>query len=310
MNKVLIIGGTRFLGLEITRQLSLIKSMDVYVLNRGVTKSSLPEKVQRLTCDMNNVSDLISTVNSIKPDVLIDTVLSDAILAQLLPSLGGWLKRFIHTGSIGVYGNSRYLPAREEDVPNPAPYFRGKLAQDEVVLKYIKEYGLPATILRMSYIFGKGDVPIELWGGRNPEFFRRLQRNEEIMVPGDGKALLHPGHVSDLARSFILCIENDISIGKIYNIGGERSITLTNYLEIISKTIGVEHRVNWRLVDEALPVLVERGFANRNDLLFLMEHMSVDISRAKSELGYKPSISLEDGMKDNINWMREKGLIS
>lgn len=309
MARIAIIGGTRFLGLELTRLLAKDEANEVCILNRGVTQADLPDRVRRITCDMNDVPNLISVVASLKPDYLIDTVLSSQTLSQLLPSLGSWLKRFIHTGSIGVYGNTNYLPAREEDVPRPQFGFEEKLAQDEVVLEHARRHGLPATSLRMSYIYGRGNVPLELWGGRNPEFFNRLQRNEEVLLPGNGKTLLHPGHVADLARSFLLCMENDACTGQVYNIGGERSITLENYLRVICDVMGVKPRTAWIPVQEAADKLEGAGLADRNGLLFLMEHMSVDISKAKTDLGYTPTIGLEEGMKDNINWMRERDII-
>lgn len=309
MSKILVIGGTRFLGLEITRLMAKERPEDVYVLNRGVTEAVLPDGVGRIPADLNDIPGLISTLKSMEPEVVIDTILQSDMLAHILPTLGGRLKRFIHTGSIGVYGSTRYLPTREGDEASPQFGFDEKLAQDEVVLEHARKHGLPATSLRMSYIYGRGDIPLELWGGRNPEFFRRLQKGEEFDVPGDGKTLLHPGHVTDLARPFLLCLENDACVGQAYNIGGERSITLANYLQVICEAMGVEPLVRWKPADEVIDPLVEEGLADRYGMLFLMEHMSVDISKAKAQLGYSPSISLEEGMKDNIDWMRERGII-
>lgn len=309
MSRILVIGGTRFLGLEITRLMAKERPEEVYVLNRGITEAVLPEGVGRIAADLDDIPGMISTVNSMEPEIVIDTILQSDMLAQLLPALGGRLKRFIHTGSIGVYGDVRYLPAREDDTPRPKFGFEEKLAQDQVVIEHARKHGLPATSLRMSYIYGRGDVPLELWGGRNPEFFKRLQRGDEFDVPGDGKTLLHPGHVSELARSFLLCLENDACVGQVYNIGGERSVTLSSYLQVICEAMGVEPRVSWKPVEEVIDPLVEEGLADRNGMMFLMEHMSVDVSKAKAELGYSPSISLEEGMKDNIDWMRERGII-
>jgi len=310
MRKILIIGGTRYLGLEITRRFAESRQNEVYVLNRGRRQPDLPSGVQRITCDANNVPQLISIVTDLKPDILADTILGSNALDKLLPRLGGWLKGFIHTGSIGVYGGSGWIPAKEDDLPVPLqPVFREKFAQDEVILRHIKKNGLPATILRMSYIYGRGDVPLELWGGRNPEFFRMLQKEVEIPVPGDGTQLLHPGHVTDLASAFTACLDNNACKGRIYNIAGDRSITVSAYLELIGKALGVTPLVSWRPASEVSGQLVDDGYADINDLQFFMKHMSVDITRAKTELGYNPTVNLEEGLKDNINWMHKEDLI-
>lgn len=312
MPGVLIIGGTRFLGLEITRLLAAGSHGPVYVLNRGLTSASasLPDRVQRIVCDVGNIPDLVSGVISLEPAIIIDTILNDAALAKLLPSLGGWVKRFIHTGSIGVYGATDYLPARESDVPRPAfPSFRQKLAQDEVVTENVRDHGLPATILRMSNIYGRGDVPLDLWGGRNPKFFRMLISGEEILLPGDGSPLLHTGHVSDLASAYVKCLEKPASIGEVYNIGGDRSITLSNWLQVIATAMGVKPRSKWTPIAKARRILVGGELTSEQGLSFLMNHMSVDISKARAELGYQPEVDLEDGMSENIRWMRDRGII-
>lgn len=310
MAGILIIGGTRFLGREITWLVAGEQPEPVYVLNRGLTKAELPDQVRRITCDVGNYADLVAAVTSLEPHIIIDTILDDSALARLLPALGGWLKRFIHTGSIGVYGKTDYLPARESDVPRPAfPSFEQKLAQDQVVMEHVRKHGLPATVLRMSNIYGRGDVPLDLWGGRNPLFLQMLQKGEEIILPGDGKPLLHTGHVSDLASAYLRCLENDAAIGQIYNIGGDRSITLSRWLRVIAGAMGVEPKCRWTPIAEASRVLVDGGLVGEQGLLFLMEHMSVDISKAKAEMGYRPKVDLEEGMAENVSWMRDRGII-
>lgn len=313
MESILIIGGTRYLGFAITRLLARESGYPVCVLNRGRTQAqaALPGGVRHVIGDTGNLKALIATVNDINPTIVIDTILSASALAMLLPALSGGVKRFIHTGSIGVYGDTRYLPAREDDAADPKfPVFREKLAQDEIVLSQARRQGLSATILRISYIFGRGDIPLELWGGRNPEFFQRLQRGEPIPVPGDGHTLLHPGHVEDLAQAFLLCLQRENSVGQVYNIGGERSVTLKHYVNAIGQAMEKEPCVEWGPMDSLMPLLVGQGLADREGLLFLMEHMAVDISKARRELGYQPQISLEEGMRDNIQWMKEKGLLA
>ncbi len=161
----------------------------------------------------------------------------------------------------------------------------------------------------MSNIYGRGDVPLDLWGGRNPLFFRMLQNGEEIILPGDGSPLLHTGHVSDLALAYLRCLENDAAIGQIYNIGGDRSITLSRWLQVIADAMGVEPKCRWTPIAEASRVLVDAGLVGEQGLLFLMEHMSVDISKAKAELGYRPKVDLGEGMAENASWMHDRGII-
>ncbi len=73
--------------------------------------------------------------------------------------------------------------------------------------------------------------------------------------------------------------------------------------------MGVEPKCRWTPIAEASRVLVDAGLVGEQGLLFLMEHMSVDISKAKAELGYRPKVDLGEGMAENASWMHDRGII-
>lgn len=141
-------------------------------------------------------------------DIVIDTILKDNDLEFAIDALTGRVGHFIHTGSIGVYGDARRIPAPEwlpmaQGDLSEEIVFNDKIAQDQVLMRAFQEKSFPATILRMSNIYGPGDIPLDGWGGRNPLFFRMILEGKTIPLPENGRALLQPGHVKDLGRAFL-----------------------------------------------------------------------------------------------------------
>jgi len=307
--KILLIGGTRFLGRYIVGDL-VRRGHEVVVLNRG-NHPPVPEAADAIRCDKSDRDAFGKALTREHWDAVIDTILSDEDLAFVVKVLRGRVDHFIHTGSIGVYAPYRRVPARESDplAESDAVYaFNQKLRQDHVLMRAHLEAAFPATVLRMSNIYGPGDVPLDGWGGRAPEFFRMLRQGKTLPIANDGRALLHPGHVHDLARAFGDALDRPgISIGQIYNIGGDRAIMMKDYVTLIAEQMGVEARLEFLPPDAILERFSK--LTNRRGLLFACEHMCCDISKAERDLGWRPVIRLDVGLAANVAWMREEGLL-
>ncbi|MBU7003968.1 MAG: NAD-dependent epimerase/dehydratase family protein [Theionarchaea archaeon] len=309
--RVVIIGGTRFLGISIARGL-LRRGHEVVSLHRGNTKFEI-EGMQEVLMDKNDRDSFGEFLSKVECDAVIDTILSDDDLRFVIPIIDGKIENYVHCGSTGVYAPMKYLPAREEDECDPLHELGGyesKLHQDQVLLNAYEESGFPATILRPSNIYGPGDIPLDIWGGRSVGFFRRLTRNENITVPNDGKALLQPGYVEDLGDAFSLPLEHGNAIGQVFNISSERCVPLNTYLEIMMNIVGSSSSVDYMPIDEMIKTYSQYLGSWPAGLKFVCEHMCIDISKAKNRLGYAPKVSLEEGLGRNLDWMRKEGMIS
>jgi len=309
--KVIIIGGTRFLGISIIRGL-LRRGHEVKSVHRGKTRAEI-DGIEEVLLDKDDRDALRRFLSSAKCDAVIDTILSADDLRFVIPILDGRISNYVHCGSTGVYAPMKYLPAREDDECNPPDELGGygsKLEQDRVLLGAHEDTGFPATILRPSNIYGPGDIPLDIWGGRNAGFFRRLSRDEDITVPDDGKALIQPGYVEDLGDAFSLPLDNDGAVGQIFNISSERCVTLDTYLGLIMEVVGSSSSVNHMPMEDIIERYPEHFGSWPAGLKFVCEHMSIDISKAKKQLGYAPGVSLEVGMRLNLEWMRSEGMVS
>ena len=304
--RVLIIGGTRFLGLAIAEPF-IAKGYDVYEMNRG-TRASATGVKEQIICDKNDRKAFAAVLKKYRWDIIIDTILTDEDLEFAINELGDNVGHFIHTGSMGVYGDAKQIPAVESQ---PLKQYTGeyivfnyKIAQDQVIIKAFQERAFPGTILRMSYIYGAGDNLLDGWGGRSEEFFRIMHKDKKIVLPNDGRALLHPGHVKDLGRAFLHAAERPESIGQIYNIGGSHALMMKDYVEKIA--VAMQIKVNIEYAPFEKVVKLYPTIVNERGMKFACQHMCGSIIKAKRELDWRPEISLYTGLRENIEWMKSQ----
>jgi len=300
---VLIIGGTRFLGLAIARALRR-DGHEVTVFHRGQTPAALPDGAREVLGDKGNEAALQQALAG--HDALVDTVCSaDDVraIARLAPA---GLKRWVHCGSIGVYAPAVGIPALEDDPCDPPESLGGygtKLEQDQALIAS----GLPVVSLRACNIYGPGDIPLELRGGRDPQWFRDAAAGNEIVIPNDGSSLLQPGHVADLAEAFVLALTEEAAVGRVYNIGPPQAVTLDQYAGLLREALGSASPIRHAPMDEILAAPDWGGY--EAGLRFLCEHMCAGVSRIERELGWRAATPLDRGLAENVAWMREAGIL-
>lgn len=192
-------------------------------------------------------------------------------------------KKFVFASSSSIYGDSQDLPLRENSLPRPlSPYGVTKLASENLVSLYHKNYGLPTISLRYFTVFGPGQRPDMAFH----KFIKAALSNEEIVIFGDGEQTRDFTFISDIVRANILAAESELS-GEIFNIGGGSRISLKGAIKILEESIGQKIRLKY--------VEPQRGD---------MRHTLADISRAKNLLGYQPKVSLIEGLDQEIEWLK------
>jgi len=313
---VLIIGGSRFLGLEVARQL-IARGDSVTVANRGQTQGDLPEGVSRLTVDISQAGALETALEGKTFDAAIHMIAMTGDRARVvIEALEGKIGRYLQCGSVGIYAPLSRVPADETHPTHPRDVgpdghfvgFTDKQASDEEAFRLGEAQGVPVTILRPSAIIGAGDVPLDLWGARSPACFQRIIDGEVLSLPNDGRALIQFVHVADMAASFVLALDRPEVTGG-FNITSEYAVTLTYYAQILGEAVGRRPRIEYVPMMELIDRYAESGKVNERGLRFLCEHMCFTIEKARRELGYEPQWSPEAAVADSVNWMLEQGLI-
>ncbi|MGC9183540.1 NAD-dependent epimerase/dehydratase family protein [Caldisphaera sp.] len=189
--------------------------------------------------------------------------------------------------SAAVYGEKEKMPIDEDDEKKPINlYGFTKLMGEEMLLSYIKEYGLKGSALRLFNVYGpkmkKGP-----YAGVIQIFIEKLLKNETPIIHGDGKNTRDFIYVKDVTNAFINAIKFKAS--GIYNIGTGKEITIKELLDVIEKIIG---KYKEPIYDEP----------RKNDI----KKSVAKIEKAKKELNWEPIYSLEEGLKNTINYIYSK----
>jgi nucleoside-diphosphate-sugar epimerase len=222
------------------------------------------------------------------------------------------LRRIVHVSTTGVHGVTGEVPAAEDAPFAPTnPYEASKLEGELLALKAHQEQGLPVTVARPGLVYGPGDL--HLLG-----FFVSIKRGLFRAIDG-GRALLHPVYIDDLVAALLLCAERPQAPGRSYNIAGEHPVTVRELAAAIARALDRELPGGsiplWlaNLASDIFAVVPgmkgERAPLTRSRVKFLTNSRVYDISRATSELGYAPSVGLEEGMKLTAAWYDKHGYV-
>lgn len=228
----------------------------------------------------------------------------------LIAAKNAGVKKFVHSSTVGVQGEIKNPPAKEEDEYNPGDYYQeSKTAGEKLVLEFYKIEKLPITIVRPVGIYGPGDT-------RFLKLFKHIYNGKFRMI-GNGKVLYHMTYVEDLARGFILAGEKEESTGETFTIGGESYLTLNELVKKISIILG-KHIPKikipvWPVWTAGLlceiickPFRISPPIYRRR-VDFFVKDRAFDISKAKRVLGYSPQVSLDEGLKLTADWYLKNG---
>lgn len=193
-------------------------------------------------------------------------------------------RKFIFASSVGVYGEPKVLPVKEEHPLNPtSPYSVTKLA----IEKYLNHYqnlGLDFVSLRFANIYG----PRQRYdgeGGVVAIFINKILRGEKPIIFGRGKQTRDFLYVGDAVRAAILAMQG--FPGSIYNTGTNRQVSINYLLGLISKILKIKVKPAFQ---PSLPGEILKSRLN--------------YSKIKKEIGWQPRYSLERGLKETINWFK------
>lgn len=284
--RILVMGGTRFVGVYLTKAL-VAAGHDVTVLNRG--NHPVPvEGVQQLTADRKDPDQLKSALTGQSFDAVFDNngrELSDTQpLVECLQ--GSNVQHFIYMSSAGVYLKSDQMPHIEGDALDPKSRHKGKADTEAYLQTQLEQTGFPYTSVRPVYIYGAGNYnDIEAF------FFDRLHRDRPVLVPDNGAWITQLGHVSDLADAMAAVLGNSKAIGQIYNVSGDRFVTFSGLVERCAAVLNKEVELIYFNPKEF-------DLGKRKAYPMRVQHFFADISKARQELNWFPTWSLDAGLKD------------
>ncbi|QCS50297.1 NAD-dependent epimerase/dehydratase family protein [Picosynechococcus sp. PCC 11901] len=283
--RILIIGGTRFIGVYLT-QVLLAAGHEVVLFNRG--NHPAPTGVGQIIGDRQDPAQLKEKLAGETFDAIFDNNGRELAHTQPLAEIfAGKVKHFIYVSSAGVYLPTEQPPHKEADPVDPNSRHKGKHETEA----YLAQSDLPWTSIRPTYIYGaKNYNDLEAW------FFDRIVRDRPIPIPGDGQLITQFGHVYDLATAMAAVLDNPKAIGQIYNISGDRFVTFTG----LAKACAVAAGKDPAAVDLVYYDPKKFDLGKRKAFPIRAQHFMADIHKALNDLDWQPKYDLVGGLKDSF----------
>jgi nucleoside-diphosphate-sugar epimerase len=318
--RILVIGGTGFIGPYIVRELIRL-GHQLAVFHRGQSTAALPDGVQRIVGTRDELNRLQTEFRSFAPDVVIDMILSSEGHARTTMNVfRGIAGRLVALSSADVYraigvlhgkdkGPLQQVPLTEESDLRTYRQPYGKEALEVVRKVYpwvdddydkipveqvvMSAPDLPGTVLRLPMTYGPGD-PLH-------RFYSYVKRMDDgrpaILLPDDAAAWRGPrGYVENVAAGVALAATSPQAAGRIYNLADQDSLMEREWVQAIGRTVG------WRGAVHAVPR--DRLPAHLAMPGNYAQHWNVSTARIRDELGYSEPISLQNGFTRTIAWER------
>jgi nucleoside-diphosphate-sugar epimerase len=221
-------------------------------------------------------------------------------------------RRVVHCSTVGVHGDVEHPPANEDAPLRPGDvYQETKLEGEQLARDAGRRTEIPVTIVRPSGIYGPGDRRLlKLFGG--------VARGRFPML-GSGRIYYHLTYIDDLVEGFRLCGEHPAAANRTYILAGAEVTTLNDLVALVAAVAGTTpprvHLPVWPvwLAGAACELLcapfgIEPPLYRRR-VDFYTKSRAFDITRARQEIGYHPTVSLRVGIARTLEWYGEKGWI-
>jgi 2'-hydroxyisoflavone reductase len=239
--KVLVIGGTLFIGRALVEE--LVKSgHEVAVLHRK-PKHDLGRRVENILADRNDAAAVREALSTRRFDAVFDNVYDwdrgtgPEHVEAAVRACGDRLTRYVYLSSVAAYGDG--LNHKESDPLAPDyhanPYIRYKASTERLLFRMHSQKGLPVVTFRPPFVYGPHN-PFY----REQFFWDRLRAGRPIIIPGDGHRLMQFVYVHDLVNALVRALVEPRAVGEAFNIADPKAVTQVEFIERLAKAAGVE----------------------------------------------------------------------
>jgi UDP-glucose 4-epimerase len=231
---------------------------------------------------------LVSVPRSVADPLATHLTCANGTLHVLMAAREWGVHRVVYASSSSAYGNSDALPKREDMPSAPlSPYAVAKLAGEHYCAAFSQVYGLETVSLRYFNVFGPRQPPDSPYSAVIPLFVRAMLAGQPPYLHGDGLQSRDFTYVENVIEANLLAAVAPAASGKMYNVAcGQRS-TLLDLVAKINRLLGTDIK----------PV---HGTPRRGDV----RHSQADITRAATDLGYRPRVTLDEGLRRCIDSLR------
>jgi nucleoside-diphosphate-sugar epimerase len=320
--RILVIGGTRFMGPHIIRNLCAA-GHEVSVFHRGQTRAELPGGVKEILGNRDCLSEYASDFRRLSPEVVLDMfAMHEQHACDLMTTFTGIAKRMVVASSVDVYWSFGRVNKLEDGEVDPSPItensplrtklypfrFRGETPRPEddpqswwdhydkiLVERVVLNHPISGTVLRLPAVYGPHDPQHRMF-----RYLKRMLDGREAILLDEREAnwrLTH-GYVENVADAITLAVTDTRASGRIYNVGEPFALSIAERIGQIAQA------TNWHgcivtLPSERVPEKLRwKGLDPAQDIV-------VDTSRFRQELGYGEHIDQAEAFRRTIAWERD-----
>lgn len=200
------------------------------------------------------------------------------------------VKRVVYAASSSAYGDTPTLPKHEGMIPNPiSPYAVSKLAGEHYMTSFYRVYGLETVCLRYFNIFGPRQDANSQYSAVLAKFITLMLEGKQPTIYGDGEQSRDFTYIDNAVSANLLACTApaERACGRTFNVATGTRFDLNETFEILKKLTGFHGRPAYA-ADRAGDV----------------KHSLADVSAAEMELGYKPLVQFEEGLRRTVDWYR------
>jgi nucleoside-diphosphate-sugar epimerase len=211
-------------------------------------------------------------------------------LNVLLAARDHGVRRVVCASSSSVYGSGAGVTAKQEDQPSVpiSPYATAKLAGEGYARSFHGVYGLETVALRYFNVFGPRQDPTSQYAAVIPNFITALMAGESPVIFGDGEQSRDFTYVANIVQANLLAMDAADVSGKVYNVACGERVTLNRLVAELRDLLG----------SDVEPLYAAPRPAD-------IRHSLADLSRARAELRYEPTVLLREGLERTIQHYRE-----
>ncbi len=288
-----IIGGTRFIGRHVVREL-LLSGHKITLFHRGNNPQNIEDlPVESLYGDRMAPGSIASVIGHRHFDAAIDMVAYDAPETLLaMEQLESHVDRYLMISTASVYAQPHHSPMHETDAliydedPRLA-YGRKKVAAEEAAFRFSEEADLPVTVLRLPAVYGEYDHQAREW-----YFIKRLfDQRKSMVLPEGGSGVYHREYAGNVGVQLDLLLKTNKSFQQVFNSGHRHTPTYRELVETGAKLCQQSLKL-YTLPQPLFPNIPNCA----NPGIFTQ-------SVAKLEsLGYQEKYDIAHGLKRTMDW--------
>ncbi|KAF5083769.1 UDP-N-acetylglucosamine 4-epimerase [anaerobic digester metagenome] len=299
--KYIVTGGAGFIGSHIAQVLAEnhdvividslfsgkienIRDLSIQFIQGTITDLQFLQDVFKDADGIFHQAAITSVPRSVKNPLPTHDVNITGTLNVLLAAKEMNVRKVVFASSSSVYGDTPVLPKHEGMALNPlSPYGVSKLAGEHYCRVFSELYDIQAVSLRYFNVFGPRQDPKSEYSAVIPRFISRILHHESPIIYGDGYQTRDFTYVKDVVQANLRAMHGNMS--GVFNIAYDQQISLNELASRIMDLAGIE-----------IPIVYESPRAGD------IHDSRADISAARKYLGYSPEYTLEEGLKETIEW--------